>query len=72
MQHGSEKPSKSKKPREKRHEETGGEKGSPVAVMEKEVKKVNDPHPSWVAKQRLREQQKMMATTVKPQKILFD
>ena len=67
-----EKPSNSKKPREKRHEETGGEKGSPVAMMEKEVKKVNDPHPSWVAKQRLREQQKMMATTVKPQKILFD
>ena len=65
-------PLRFKKPREKSREETGGEKRSPVAAVEKEVKKVNDPHPSWVAKQRLREQQKAMATAVKPQKILFD
>ena len=36
------------------------------------VKKVNDPHPSWIAKQKLRDQQKAMIGSVKPQKIVFD
>jgi hypothetical protein len=34
--------------------------------------KVNDPHPSWVAKQKLREQQKAIMTSVKPAKIVFE
>ena len=63
---------RSKKPRETPREEKSGEKTSPVRVVEKVVKKVNEPHPSWVAKQRLREQQKAIAMAVKPQKILFD
>ena len=37
-----------------------------------EVKKVGDPHPSWTAKQNLREQQKTLLSSVKPQKIVFD
>jgi BUD22 len=36
------------------------------------VKKVNDPHPSWVAKQKLREQQKAIMNSVKVQKIVFE
>ena len=36
------------------------------------VNKVNDPHPSWIAKQKLRDQQKTMMSSVKPQKIVFD
>ena len=35
-------------------------------------KKVNDPHPSWIAKQKQREQQKTMMSSIKPQKIVFD
>jgi hypothetical protein len=38
----------------------------------REVKTVNDPHPSWTAKQKLREQQKTLISSVKPQKIVFD
>jgi hypothetical protein len=64
---------RSKKPRERGGEgKSRDEKPSSVEVVETVVKKVNDPHPSWVAKQRLREQQKAMATAIKPQKILFD
>ena len=64
---------RSKKPRERiREDKSHDEKTSSMEVVEKVVKKVNDPHPSWVAKQRLREQQKAMATAIKPQKILFD
>jgi hypothetical protein len=64
---------RSKKPRERGREgKSRDEKPSSVEVVETVVKKVNDPHPSWVAKQRLREQQKAMATAIKPQKILFD
>jgi hypothetical protein len=45
--------------------------GERVTEVPKEVK-VNDPHPSWTAKQKLREQQKTLANSVKPQKIVFD
>jgi hypothetical protein len=66
-------PPRSKKPRERSGEDKShDEKTSPVEVDEKVVKKGNDPHPSWVAKKRLREQQMAMAMAVKPQKILFD
>ena len=34
--------------------------------------KVNETHPSWIAKQKMREQQKAMLSSVKPQKIKFD
>ena len=42
------------------------------AVAPEVVKKVNDPHPSWIAKQKLRDQQKAMMSSAKPQKIVFD
>jgi BUD22 len=45
---------------------------SETPVATEVVKKVNDPHPSWVAKQKLREQQEAMTRSVKPQKIVFD
>ena len=33
---------------------------------------VNEMHPSWIAKQKMKEQQKAMLASVKPQKIKFD
>ena len=67
---------KTKTPKEKNiREEEKGQDGpqaveSPAAP--EVVKKVNDPHPSWIAKQKLRDQQKAMTSSAKPQKILFD
>lgn len=57
------------KKREEKKEE--GEKVEVSAVPET-VKKVRDSHPSWVAKQKQREEQKLAMTSVKPQKIIFD
>lgn len=42
----------------------------PVPVMP--PRKVNDPHPSWVAKQKLREQQKAVIHSAKATKIVFN
>lgn len=39
--------------------------------VQKETK-ANEPHPSWIAKQKMREQQKAMLASVKPQKIKFE
>ena len=51
----------------------GGEPREPVATaIEPPAKKVNDPHPSWVAKQKLREQQQAVMHSAKAQKIVFD
>ena len=41
----------------------------PVPVV---PKKVNDPHPSWVAKQKLREQQQAVMNSVRATKIVFE
>jgi BUD22 len=49
-----------------------GEKPSDAPVVMEVVKKVNDPHPSWIAKQKIREQQKAVMSSVKPQKIVFN
>lgn len=54
--------------------ETGrdGQQSIEVPATSETVKKVNDPHPSWIAKQKQREQQKALMSSVKPQKIVFD
>ena len=39
--------------------------------VQKETK-ISEPHPSWTAKQKMREQQKAMLASVKPQKIKFE
>lgn len=62
----------SKKVSVKKVVDKGGEQPSETASATEVVKKVNDPHPSWVAKQKLREQQKAIMHSVKPQKIVFD
>jgi len=49
----------------------GGNGGDVVPVAEV-IKKVNDPHPSWVAKQKLREQQKVIMESAKSRKIVFE
>ena len=43
-----------------------------TATTTQEAKKVNNPHPSWTAKLNLREQQKTLMSSVKPQKIVFE
>jgi hypothetical protein len=43
-----------------------------VVSVEPVAKKVNDPHPSWVAKQKLREQQQAVIHSAKAKKIVFD
>jgi len=49
----------------------GVEEGAPTE--EAPTKKApQELHPSWVAKQKLREQQKAIMTAKKPQKIVFD
>jgi hypothetical protein len=68
------KPAKEMKARLERVRPLGGSEGAGETLVEthEEVKKVNDPHPSWTAKQKLREQQMTLASSVKPQKIVFD
>jgi hypothetical protein len=68
------KPVKEMKARPERVRPLVGSEGAGETMTEtpKEVKKANDPHPSWTAKQNLREQQKTLANSVKPQKIVFD
>jgi hypothetical protein len=66
---------KTNTPEEKNIREEEGQDGhntieSPTAP--EATKKVNDPHPSWIAKQKLRDQQKAMMSSAKPQKIVFD
>jgi hypothetical protein len=58
--------------RENKSEDQGVQKAVEVPVDTEVVKKVNDPHPSWVAKQKQREQQKAIMTSIKPKKIVFD
>ena len=51
----------------------GGEPREAVeTAIEPPAKKVNDPHPSWVAKQKLREQQQAVMHSAKAKKIVFD
>jgi hypothetical protein len=48
-----------------------GNESTTTEAVPTEVKKVNDPHPSWVAKQKLREQQNAIMKSVKAKKIVF-
>lgn len=62
-----EKISKSEDTNDSRAVGAAGTSEAPVVAA-----KVNAPHPSWVAKQKLREQQKAIMTSAKPAKIVFE
>lgn len=52
--------------------EAGEASVAPVEAVAAPPPKVNDPHPSWVAKQKLREQQQAVMHSAKAKKIVFD
>jgi hypothetical protein len=65
-------PSKQKDTQNKEGQKEGHVSGTVELSAPEVVQKVNDVHPSWVAKQKLRDQQKTIMNSVKVQKIIFE